>query len=366
MSRSRSQPVAERSVLAAGYAPLDIVSYAGRVWHSAGGTAGNVAAILGFLGWSSTLAVDYGDDVAGQRVLRDLQAANVSVHLVRKVGGGRTPRVVHEIDGAGHRYRFICSKCGSRFPHSRPLRTDRAADIAASEPRPAVFFFDRVNAGTVLLAEHFAASGTVVVLEPSRPAAARLMVRAIAAADIVKQADDRDAGLESFEPRQGQLRIVTSGAAGTWFRLGVGAWHHSPAFAYPVVDAGGAGDWTTAGLIHAIEPGRRPTVRQVRDGLAWAQALAAVSCGSPGARGLARTQSAEAVVRAAAFVQRREVEPPATTVPSIRRASSPASLCSYCLMPQEAGGRLPGLAIGTQSTSPLADSVPPDRRVAAR
>lgn len=347
MSRSRSQSVTERSVLAAGYAPLDIVSYAGRVWHSAGGTAGNVAAILGFLGWSSALAVDCGDDAAGQRVLRDLQAANVSVHLARKVAGGRTPRVVHEIDGAGHRYRFKCPSCGARFPHSRPLKTDRAAEIAASEPRPAVFFFDRVNAGTVLLAEHFAAAGAVVVLEPSRPAAASLMARAIAAADIVKHADDRDAGLESAEPRQGQLRIVTSGTAGTWFRIGVGSWHHSPAFAYPVVDAGGAGDWTTAGLIHTIELGRRPTVGQLRDGLAWAQALAAVSCGSPGARGLARTQSAEAVVRAAGFLQRREVEPPAATVPSIRRVSSPASVCGYCLMPQEAGGQPPGLAVGT-------------------
>jgi fructokinase len=334
--RTEHRPIPAQSVIAAGYAPLDIVSYGGRVWHAAGGTAGNVAAILAFLGWKSALAVDYGDDVAGDRAKRDLQAANVSVRLVRNVAGVRTPRLVHEIDGAGHRYLFKCPSCRTAFPHSRPLRADRAAEIAHGEVAPEVFFFDRVNSGTVLLAEYFASEGSFVVVEPSRPARADLMERAVAAANVVKYADDRDAGLDPSYATAGQLWVVTGGADGTWFRLGLGKWHHSRAFTYPVIDAGGAGDWTTAGLINALDVGRRPTIKTVRDGLAWAQALAAISCGSPGARGLAKNQSAEAVVRAAAFLQQREATPAAASVPTRSRSTPPESVCRYCLMPREA------------------------------
>lgn len=332
----RDDPVAEptvRSVISAGYAPLDIVSYAGRVWHSAGGTAGNVAAILGFLGWNSSLVVDYGDDLAGQRAIKDLRTTNVSVDLVRTVPGQQTPRLIHEIDGGGHGYRFKCPKCGARFPHSRPLTVHRAKEIIAHSKVPDLFFFDRVNAGTLLLAEHFASAGSSVVFEPSRPARAGWTARAVAVARLVKRANDRITGIESFGSRPSQWSVVTRGRSGIDFRLGTGRWHHSPAFAYPVVDAGGAGDWTTAGLIHSLPLTERWTVERVADALRWAQALAAVSCGSPGARGLARVQSAEAVVRAARFLQSNEPDSSQPTAPTARTATVPNAACTRCLLP---------------------------------
>lgn len=325
-----------RSVLCAGYAPLDIVRYGGRMWHAAGGTAGNVAAILGFLGWDSALVADYGDDLAGRRVLSDLRASNVSTRLVRTMGGRSTPRLVHEIDGAGHRYRYSCSECNSRFPSSRPLRLDRAAEVADAEPAPDVYFFDRLNAGTLRLAEHFASKGSFVVFEPSRSARPTWTSRALDVADVVKHASDRTVDVGSDEPRRGQVQIVTGGASGTRFRIGLGKWHHSPAFPYPVVDAGGAGDWTTAGLVHTLPLTGRRTVKEVGEALGWSQALAAISCGSPGARGLARGQSAEMVVRAAQFVRQRgsaTLEPVATRT---RKASAPRSVCTACLTPMRA------------------------------
>src|SRR5581483_2155695 len=115
------------TVLAAGYVPLDIVSYQSRVWHAAGGTAGNVSAILGFLGWNASVAADLGSDLAGQRTKRDLQKANVAVEYVRLLPSVRTPRLVHAITSTGHRYVFRCPKCSSPFPTSRPLRSDRAS-----------------------------------------------------------------------------------------------------------------------------------------------------------------------------------------------------------------------------------------------
>ena len=295
----------DSSVVTAGYAPLDIVSYQGRIWHAAGGSAGNVAAILGFLGWSSSLVTDLGDDVAGRQIQRDLAKSNVSTKLTRLVAGVTTPRLIHEISGAGHQYRFKCSQCGSRFPFSRPLRLDRAREVIEQSDHPTVFFLDRLNAGTVLLAEHYASEGSRVIFEPSRPARPDLTARILAVATVVKHASDRTSGLDEANARAGQVWIVTDGAAGAKYRVGRGAWHQSPAFSYPVIDAGGAGDWTTAGLAHALPKEGRLTVAAVGDALRWAQALAAVSCGAAGARGLSAQQSAQAVLRAAHFLEQR-------------------------------------------------------------
>ena len=299
---------AEQSVLTAGYLPLDIVSYRGRTWHAAGGTAGNVAAILGFMGWDSSVAADVGNDAAGHAVQKDLKKSNVSISLVRTVEGKETPRLIHNISPRGHCFRYKCSTCGLRFPRSRPLRKDRALEIAALGLSPGVFFFDRLNAGTILLAEHFSESGSLIVYEPSRPAREDLTERALRVAHIVKYAADRDPGLATTEPRPRQVWIVTGGREGAEYRVGRGVWHYSPAFNYPVVDTGGAGDWTTAGLIHSIPLGPRLTVRAVGDSLRWAQALAAVSCGAPGARGLAAQQSADSVMRAAKFLEQSGIQ----------------------------------------------------------
>ena len=199
----------KNSVVTAGYLPLDIVSHRGEFWHSAGGTAGNVAAVLGFLGWDAAVIADLGDDAAGRFVRRDLQKANVSVGYLRLCADRSTPRIVHEINSSGHRYLFRCSNCARTFPSSRPLRLSRAQELARVIPTPRVFFFDRINAGTVLLAEHFKSSGSVVVLEPSRQARLDLMKRAVLAADVVKHADDRKTGVEQFEPSSAR-QIQTS------------------------------------------------------------------------------------------------------------------------------------------------------------
>jgi fructokinase len=337
--------LAQRSMVAAGYVPLDIVSFQGRVWHAAGGTAGNVAALLGFLGWNASLVAELGDDDAGKQALRDLKKANVSTDYVRLNKGVRTPRLVHEISGGGHRYLFRCPDCGQSLPSSRPLRTDRALELCMEVAAPDVFFFDRLNAGTLTLAEHFAGNGSLIVFEPSRPARESFTRRAVDVADVIKYANDRDSGLDNIEPaNRRQLRVVTAGAAGASYRVGKGAWHESPAFSYPIVDAGGAGDWTTAGLIHALPENR--TVRAVGDALRWAQALAAVSCGAPGARGLARQQSASTVLRAAQFLeQRRGQASPELVEQPWKESKVRGSVCRWCLQVTD------GTARGVQSAS---------------
>jgi len=214
------------------------------------------------------------------------------------------------------------------------LRSDRAHELIDQNLEPDVFFFDRLNAGTILLAEHYSSMGSLIVFEPSRVARADLTKRAVKVAHVIKHADDRDAELDHVVAPNGQVRVITRGAEGARFRIGNGVWHHSPAFSYPIVDAGGAGDWTTAGLVHTLPLTERRTVQAVGDALRWAQALAAVSCGAPGARGLARQQSAEAVLKAAKFLEQRgEQLARDETFEKWTSRAVRGPICKSCLLP---------------------------------
>ena len=224
--------------------------------------------------------------------------------------------------------------CYQRFATSRPLRIARAREITEMGLAPEVVFVDRLNAGTIILAEHFAGVGSLVVFEPSRPANGELTERMLKAADIVKFADDRNSGLSGFEARSRQVWIVTCGQEGAIYRIGNGIWHRSPAFTYPTIDAGGAGDWTTAGIIHALGAHNRRTEAVVGEALRWAQALAAISCGAPGARGLARQQAAETVLRTVGcLMQNGEQEDAIDSVEEIHVPAALPSSCRMCLQP---------------------------------
>ena len=312
--------------------PLDIVSYRGSVWHRAGGTAGNVAAILGFLGWKASVVADLGDDYAGRQVRSDLQAANVSVRFLRLLKSRRSPRLVHHIDQGGHRYVFSCPVCTCRFPKSGPLPKHRAEQLIASKSHSRVYFFDRVNIGTVLLAEYYRSIGSFVVFEPSIRGRRELVERALDTAHLVKQADDCKPALDGAVPREGQLWIVTNGSQGARFRLGKSDWTKSPGYTYPIVDAGGAGDWMTAGLVHILRRQRELSRTVIRVSLRWAQALAAVSCGVPGARGLAYRRAPRDVIRAATRLEERGAAVKYIgEFDSARSCKIPQSVCYTCL-----------------------------------
>lgn len=322
-----------KSIVVTGYMPLDIVQYRRRFWHSAGGTAGNVAAILGFLNWTSYIAGDLGNDLAGLRVRRDLRKSNVSTGLLQLADGVSTPRIIHEISDSGHRFSFRCPSCQQKFTPSRPLRIDRAEEIIEKSNIPDFFFFDRLNAGTIMLAEHYASFGSKVIFEPSRPARLDLTVRVQAIATVIKYSAERETGLDIDNPKPGQVWVVTRGANGASYRVGKGKWHLSPAHSFPIVDAGGAGDWTSAGLIHVLSSIDGMKLNSVREALNWSQALATISCGFPGARGLARRHSADAVVSSASFFDDHHVRlEDNVDIASWKTSTAPKSACKWCLM----------------------------------
>lgn len=277
-------------IVSAGYMPLDaILTKDGLIAHRAGGTAANVAAVLAYLGWQALLAGQVGEDSAGRTLVADLVSAGVDTTHIHGTAGMQTPRLIHSVRRDGHSFLYRCPTCDRPLPRSRPLTVEQARLLTEAQPETDVYFFDRANAATLLLAEHYARAGATIVFEPSVPANAEHLRRAAAVAHVIKYSDDRSVGgLNDVALGQvkGQLRILTHGVAGLELRLEGGRVRRFPALSTNVVDAGGAGDWTTAGLL-AVAANRGQLDRRVLDrGLRFGQALAALSCMAIGARGL--------------------------------------------------------------------------------
>lgn len=321
-----------RRALSVGYVVLDVILHDGGMGQAAGGTAGNVAANLAYLGWDASVAAMHGDDPAGKHLKADLLRAGVASTALLCRPSFVTPVVIHEVLPSRHRFRFGCPECGRRFANFRPIPLSHAERVLA-EAEPDVLFVDRVSKAAVLMARTVAARGGIVVFEPSLKGNQHRFEELVTTAHVLKcsaeRIDPKDPVLQVGPPSQ--LQIMTRGREGAEWRYGKQGWRHIPAFETTVVDAGGAGDWTTAALIDALgctSPDQLANA-DVSEALRHAQAVAAVSCQVPGARGMSRALEPEELtnrVQALRASGRRFV----TDGVSLRR-SRRASNCEACL-----------------------------------
>jgi fructokinase len=160
-----------------------------------------------------------------------------------------------------------------------------------------VFYFDRAEASSLLLASKMRKRGALVFFEPSSCKDVRIFSACMAVSDVVKYSAQRIS-----EPPQNpddpspRLEIQTLGESGLRFRIKrdsnhPGSWQHLPS--YPVSDfkdTTGCGDWCSAGFLHHVgKNGRASFLKlsadQIIAGLRFGQALSAVNCGYEGARG---------------------------------------------------------------------------------
>ncbi len=298
---STGRPVA----LGTGLIALDIVvtDRAGvgpRCW--AGGTCGNVLAVLAYLGWRAYPAATLGEDAAGDHILEDLKRFDVSARFLRRSASRHTPIIVERIRTAvsgipRHRFVWHCPNCGAWLPGYQALVVPEAREVAEAAPSPTVFFFDRVSRGAVDLARASSARGALVVFEPSGVRDERLFHEAISVSHVVKYSNERLGRLrEVLGDTVPLLEIETLGSDGLRYRRGGhhrGRSHWREMGAYTVRetrDTAGAGDWCTAGILHGLmrSGGRglaQATQEDVEGALRLGQALAAVKCGYEGARG---------------------------------------------------------------------------------
>ena len=318
----------------------------------AGGTCGNVLAILSFLGHASVPIARLGTDEAADFLISDLKSAGVDCEHVQRDPSGRTPRVVEFLPdrpGSRHRFAFTCPMCQRRFPRrSEPLYEQGNESIRSVNP--ALFFFDRAGTNTIRLATGAREKGALVMFEPDSLGTNRNFTEALQLSDIVKYSARRTG--QSMEPwlkeveNKPRLVVETMDGEGLRYmtRRGLSdlSWkHQGPFFVDNPVDQAGAGDWCSAGLISrllATTAAERWRERSVERALAFGQSLAAASVLFEGPRGYLEKSSRQTVLRASLSTLRRGQLPEwiaqdtATRAETLNSANADGA-CTFCLAP---------------------------------
>lgn len=297
--------VAAPKVFGAGLIALDLVMSANArapVRSYAGGTCGNVLAILSFHGWEAYPIARLGEDAASQRVRSDLAQWGVRLEHAACQPTADAPIIVQEIrrgrDGKPtHRFSCACPNCGKWLPVFKPVTRAAIESVSRNLPGTTVFFMDRLSRATLTLAAQSAIEGAIVMFEPSGKADERLVSEALNIAHIVKYADSRLASLDGLMGPEAtpQLEVQTLGAEGLRYRRWLNGersqWRQLRALPAPrLTDSCGSGDWCTAGLLSklatkGLDGLASADVEQIEAALRHGQALAAWNCGFEGARG---------------------------------------------------------------------------------
>jgi sugar/nucleoside kinase (ribokinase family) len=288
------------AVVGAGLIALDVVidERQREPMRWAGGTCGNLLAILGYMGWRAYPVACFNHAAATCLIAADLKRWSVDLRYLHLEARTNPPVVIQRMlrDRKGnnvHLWSFLCPKCRRTLPRFSPVPAT-AVQSMFDWPRPRVFFADRVCSSTIVLAERSRSDGAVVVFEPASNAYLSLFNRMLRLAHIVKYS--RAEFRSSIDvPDSVLLQVETFGREGLRYRTrlrgGAWEWVTVPAFHLTGLrDAAGSGDWCTAGIIHALAAGGfttfgRSTHARVRSSMGFAQALATWNCGYVGARG---------------------------------------------------------------------------------
>ncbi len=279
-------------------------------YRALGGSAGNVLAILAYLGWTSLPVARLGRDAAARHIEREFRQLGATTEFLRGDSPMRTPVIYQSsdaVDGSPH-YSFRCPVCGQKRGFRDDHDTDLVDAVTSQIRGPAVFFFDRATPSTVRLAEHFRRRRGIVVFEPSDYSATYEFERCVLASHVIKYSADRIDSLNRSDLSNVFVEVQTMGHHGLKFRLPRAAneWTELAAIEVTdVADTSGAGDWCTAGALYWFLRNNDAKVharlcdREIADALRFGQALATMNCTVRGARGAARAWPAEALVRAA-------------------------------------------------------------------
>jgi sugar/nucleoside kinase (ribokinase family) len=282
--------------LSTGFVAMDIVEGEAGTFAAAGGSCGNVMALLSFMGWQTQPVARLGPDDAGSYVKEELKRLGVDTKHIKSTAGIQTPiviqRFVRSTSGERtHRFSLSCPDCGGWLPRYRPTTIKHASEVIETNCVPKAFFFDRVSPCALKLSEWAREAGSLVIFEPSSIGDERQFQKAVDASHVLKYSHDRLGHLPDLAKISGpNIIIETHGIDGLKVKWR-SRWSTLPAIvANRVVDEAGSGDWCTAALIHTIGEGGSQALESLNKdrldyGLRLGQALAAINCGFEGARG---------------------------------------------------------------------------------
>jgi sugar/nucleoside kinase (ribokinase family) len=279
-----------------GFVAVDIVEGSSEEFVAAGGSCGNVMAILAWLGWQSFPVARLGQDWAAGVVRKEFQALKVKEIFLSDERSVQTPIVIQRFveDKKGkrvHRFSLACPECGGWLPRYRASTLAQASEVTESSVAPKTLYMDRVSPAALRVAAWAKEKGALIVFEPSSIGDERQFQRAVDLCHVLKFSHDRLGHLRDLREANGP-KIIIDTLAEEGLRLRWrGHWSDLPAFTPPIfLDGAGAGDWTSAGFIHRlgatgakiIETLQKPRLLAA---LRFGQALAALNCGFEGARG---------------------------------------------------------------------------------
>lgn len=268
----------------------------------AGGSCGNVISILSFLDWNSYPIARLKNNNAAKELIADFKKWNIKTDLITLTNEGSTPIIIQRIkkDKLGnpiHRFEFRNPENGEWLPSYKPVLGNSVDGIISKSPAPSTFYFDRINRASIELAKHYKKEGAIIFFEPSSIGEERLFEECLSIADIIKFSNERIPNYSQLYPKQKVLlEVETFGKGGLKYRYGknlsVRKWTHVKPFKIGgFVDAAGAGDWCSAGIISRIGNKSISEISSLKKdelnyALLYGQALGGVNCCFDGARGI--------------------------------------------------------------------------------
>lgn len=292
------------TVLGTGLITLDLVlnSASSNIRWAAGGSCGNVLAILAYFGIPTFPIARMNGDTASQFVRKDFLNLGVNLEFSALPPTAETPvitqRIQHRRNGSiTHKFGWDCPNCGASLPWYKPVHVSTIKKRIAEFPIPDFFYFDRLSAASIELAEWANACGAWVMFEPSGFGDKNQFDRIMRSVHILKYSNQRfESPVNAIEESPSiLLEVQTKGEDGLQFRSQrngrATVWHHLRS--KPITqfkDAAGAGDWTSAGIIAElllgrVQPDSGLSIKYSRVILENASSLGGWACQFEGARG---------------------------------------------------------------------------------
>lgn len=332
----------EPTCIGVGFIAADIVEGSSEEFVAAGGSCGNVLAILAWLGWKTYPVSRMGHDWAAGVIRKDFNALGVQDKFLFEEPSVQTPIVIQRFveDAKGtrvHRFSLACPECGGWLPRYRASTLVQATEVTESSVIPRTLYLDRVSPAALRIATWAKEKGALIFFEPSSIGDERQFQRAVDLCHILKFSDDRLGHMRDLREAQSPKIIIETRAEEGLRLRWRGRWSDLAAFATPLfLDGAGAGDWCSAGLIHHLGTtgaGIIDTLQKPRlvTALRFGQALAAINCGFEGARGammaMTRTQLAK---RLTTLATEKPEAPPEAEDLGTREGDIPRRLCATC------------------------------------